>query len=81
MKAEMDAAFFKYRDEKFQAYKGWVEDLQVKMQLKQEARNALPEEYQDARFQYGSFLAPLSRTPATATPPIEGYWKKDAASQ
>lgn len=80
-KAQMDAAFFKYRDEKFQAHKRWAGDLQVKMQLKKEALDALPEEYQNARFQYGPFLAPLSRTPATATPPIEGYWKKDAAAE
>jgi hypothetical protein len=73
-RAELEAALLAYRDETQREHTSWAKDVQVKLDLKREALASLPAEYQAARHEYGSFLAPLSRTPATATPPIPGYY-------
>ena len=48
-------------------------DLQIKIQLKKEAIEALPENFQGCRISFDKFTAPLDRTPPTETPPIPGF--------
>lgn len=76
-KSELKTAFFEYRNEMQREHTSWAKDVQVKVDLKREARAALPTEYQAASYEFGSFLAPLSRTPATVTPPIPGYYSPE----
>jgi|TARA_B110000211_G_C13659050_1_gene369364 hypothetical protein len=47
--------------------------LQMKIQLKKEAVNALPDNFKGCRNRFDRLTAPLDRTPATYTPPIPGF--------